>query len=66
MGGQLKTRVWVVSRGLVTCDDPPKVVHEFSVVACGLVLGRDHNAALNILRLGESLAERQNCIQECI
>lgn len=29
--------------------------------ACGLVLGRDHNAALNILRLGESLvAQAQN------
>ena len=27
---------------------------------CGLSLGRDHNAALNILRLGESLAEKQN------
>lgn len=30
---------------------------------CGLSLGRDHNAALNILRLGESLAETQNCMQ---
>ena len=29
---------------------------------CGLSLGRDHNAALNILRLGESLASKQNCI----
>ena len=29
---------------------------------CGLVLGRDHNAALNILRLGESLASKQNCM----
>lgn len=27
---------------------------------CGLSLGRDHNAALNILGLGESLVERQN------
>lgn len=33
--------------------------HECSV--CGVSLGRDHNAALNILRLGESLVEsRQN------
>jgi putative transposase len=31
-----------------------------SCPACGLVLGRDHNAALNILRLGESLVARQN------
>jgi putative transposase len=29
---------------------------------CGLSLGRDHNAALNILRLGESLASKQNCV----
>jgi putative transposase len=29
---------------------------------CGLSLGRDHNAALNILRLGESLASKQNRI----
>jgi len=29
---------------------------------CGLSLGRDHNAALNILRLGESLASKQNCM----
>lgn len=29
---------------------------------CGLSLGRDHNAALNIKRLGESLALKQNCI----
>jgi len=29
---------------------------------CGLSLGRDHNAALNIKRLGESLASKQNCI----
>ena len=29
---------------------------------CGLFLGRDHNAALNILRLGESLASKQNCM----
>jgi putative transposase len=33
-----------------------------SCPACGLVLGRDHNAALNILRLGESLASKQNCM----
>lgn len=29
---------------------------------CGLFLGRDHNAALNILRLGESLVSKQNHI----
>ena len=29
---------------------------------CGLSLGRDHNAALNIKRLGESLASKQNCV----
>lgn len=29
---------------------------------CGASLGRDHNAALNILRLGESLASKQNCV----
>ena len=28
--------------------------------SCGLTLGRDHNAALNVLRLGESLAATQN------
>lgn len=28
--------------------------------SCGLSLGRDHNAALNILRLGESLVAKQN------
>lgn len=30
--------------------------------ACGLVLGRDHNAALNILRLGESLVGAGNTL----
>jgi putative transposase len=30
--------------------------------SCGLVLGRDHNAALNILRLGESLARKGNTL----
>jgi putative transposase len=30
---------------------------------CGLSLGRDHNAALNILRLGESLVSKQNHIE---
>jgi putative transposase len=34
-----------------------------SCPACGLVLGRDHNAAMNILRLGESLVSKQNCMQ---
>ena len=29
---------------------------------CGLSLGRDANAALNIKRLGESLASKQNCM----
>jgi putative transposase len=29
---------------------------------CGLSLGRDHNAALNVLRFGESLALKQNCV----
>lgn len=29
---------------------------------CRVSLGRDHNAALNILRLGESLASKQNCM----
>ena len=29
---------------------------------CGLSLGRDHNAALNIKRLGENLASKQNCV----
>ena len=29
---------------------------------CGLSLGRDHNAALNILALGESAASKQNCV----
>jgi putative transposase len=33
---------------------------EHDCPVCGLSLGRDHNAALNILRLGESLAEKQN------
>lgn len=33
---------------------------------CGLSLDRDHNAALNVLRLGESLAERQKgCASIC-
>ena len=30
---------------------------------CGLSLSRDHNAALNIKRLGESLASKQNCVR---
>jgi putative transposase len=33
---------------------------------CGLSLGRDHNAALNILRLGESLVSKQNCMLSSI
>lgn len=33
---------------------------------CGLSLGRDHNAALNILRLGESLVSKQNQILETV
>jgi putative transposase len=33
---------------------------------CGLSLGRDHNAALNILRLGESLAATQNVLSKII
>jgi putative transposase len=33
---------------------------QHSCPACGLTLGRDHNAARNILRLGESLAVTQN------
>ena len=35
---------------------------EHNCPTCGLSLGRDHNAALNILRLGESLASKQNCM----
>jgi putative transposase len=35
-------------------------VHDCS--SCGLVLGRDHNAALNILRLGESLVKAGNTL----
>jgi len=40
----------------------PKTLWQRSHVCqkCGLLLGRDHNAALNILRLGESLVVRQN------
>jgi putative transposase len=30
---------------------------------CGLILGRDHNAALNILRLGQSPVSKQNILQ---
>jgi putative transposase len=32
---------------------------EHSCPECGLNLGRDHNAAINVLRLGESLVERR-------
>lgn len=69
--GQLKYKaenagVWVVPvspHGTTikcsNCDETvPKTLAErmHSCPKCGLVLGRDHNAALNILRLGISLA----------
>lgn len=42
---------------------PKELSQRVHSCACGLILGRDHNAALNILALGESAALKQNYIE---
>ena len=45
---------------------PKRLAERWHKCSCGLSLSRDHNAALNVLRLGESLVETRQNIQRMI
>ena len=61
---RLKAFVLACDHGEVTADDLAEHVEHLRVhrCPCGLVLDRDHNAALNVLRLGRSRWEAADAV----